>query len=156
MAKTTTITKGSPKKTILGIVFALLLVGSLAFGGLYFKKHRDLGEQNRQLNDKIASLNQEIEIYKTNPQQAAQAEVERYVGEIGKLYALPPDEKPSVATVSDKEKLKGQQFFAKAENGDITLIYANAKLALLYRPSTGQIVNVSSVTIQDQQTTPAQ
>lgn len=126
MSKQTRVSRG----WILRVLTVIVFLGLIAFGGLYFKKYQDL---------------------KKNPissDQAAQAEIDRYIGEVGKLYALPKDEKPSVATVKDKEKLRDQPFFAQAENGDVTLIYSNAKLAILYRPSTSQIINVSSVTIQ--------
>jgi hypothetical protein len=119
------------KSKLLIAVNILLLVGLAGFGGYYFKQYREASA-------KLAS-----------PEQAAQAEVERYVSEVGKLYALPADEQPSVATVKDKEKLQDQPFFANAENGDVTLIYSEAKLAILYRPSTKQLINVSSVTIQN-------
>lgn len=119
------------KKILLVMLNVLVIAGLIAFGGFYFKKYRDL---------------------KRNPpsaDQQAQSQVEKTVSEVGKLYQLPKDEKPSVATVKDTTKLKDQPFFAKAQNGDVTLIYSTAKLAILYRPSTKQIVNVSSVTIQD-------
>lgn len=90
---------------------------------------------------------------KNNPpsqEELAKAESEKYVQEVGALYTLPDDEEPSIATVEDKEQLKDQPFFEKAENGDVTLIYTNAKLAILYRPSTKQLVNVSTVNIQSE------
>ncbi len=108
----------------------LLILGLAVFGGYYFRKYQNL---------------------KNNPipaDQAAQEEVDRIISKVSKLYSLPKDEKPSVATVKDKEKLKDQPFFDKAENNDVTLIYSNAKLAILYRPSTDKIINVSTVTIQ--------
>lgn len=153
MANSTT-AKVRNKKALLYVFVGLLFLASLGVGGYFFWKHRELKQQNRELSDKVSSVSKELEIFKTNPEQAAQAEVDRYVSEVGKLYDLPKEEKPSVATVKDKEKLKDQPFFAKAVNGDVTLIYTNAKLAILYRPSTKQIVNVSSVTIQDQQPAP--
>lgn len=118
------------KKKILITANIVVLLGLAGAAGFYFKQYRDL---------------------KSNPasaQQAAQDQADRTVEEVGKSYDLPKDEKPSVATVSDKEKLKDQPFFAKAENGDITLIYSNAKLAILYRPSTKKVINVSTVSIQ--------
>ncbi len=125
--------KRASSKLIL-LANVLLILGLGVFGGYYFKKYHDL---------------------KKNPlsaEQAAQAEVDRTIAKVSKLYgSLPTDEKPSVATVSDKAKLKEQPFFDKSVNGDVTLIYSNAKLAILYRPSTNQIINVSSVTIQSSQ-----
>lgn len=109
----------------------LILILALAgFGGFYFKKYQDL---------------------KKNPpsaDQQAQAEIDRTIAKVGKLYSLPKDEKPTIATVKDKTKLKDQPFFDKAENGDVTIIYSTAKLAILYRPSSDKIINVSSVSIQ--------
>lgn len=140
-------TRGRGGKTATTLVIVVLLA---AVGGLVYA-YMQMRSDKQDLQSQLASTRNELETYRTNPQEAARAEVRRYVEEVGKLYALPEGEEPSVATVSDKSKLQDQQFFAKAENGDVTLIYTNAKLAVLYRPSTKQIVNVSSVTLQDQQ-----
>jgi hypothetical protein len=127
----------------------LLVVVLVAAGSWFFLKYR---QERSNLGKKYAEATKQLDAYKKDPNAAAQAEVNKTIEEVGKLYALPKDEQPSVATVKDKAKLSDQPFFAKAENGDITLIYSNAKLALLYRPTTKQIINVSSVTIQDQPT----
>ncbi|MEK7602746.1 MAG: hypothetical protein AAB459_00685 [Patescibacteria group bacterium] len=122
--------RGYGKYILLG-VNVFIIVGLTIFGTVYYRRYQHL---------------------KNNPPSAtdlAQAEIDRYIAEVGKLYDLPKDEKPQVATVKDKEKLKDQPFFIKAENDDITLIYTGAKLAILYRPSTKQIVNVSTVTVQE-------
>ena len=137
------------KKAVLGIIIVLLLGGVGTLGFLYMHAHKEVGN----LKDQVGQANSKLDEYKSNPEAAAQAEVDKYIEAVGKLYALPSDEKPSVATVNDKAKLKDQPFFANAENGDVTLIYADSKLALLYRPSTKQIVNVSSVTIQQDKKT---
>jgi len=82
-----------------------------------------------------------------------QAELDRLVVEVGKLIALPADEKPTVATVTDVEKVKDQPFFANAQNGDRVLIYTNARKAILYRPGEKRIIEVGAVNIN--QATPA-
>ncbi len=126
----------------------LLVVVIVAAGSWFFLKYR---KERSDLGKQYAAAAKELASFKQDPNAAAQAEADKTVEAVGKLYSLPKDEKPSVATVSDKEKLKDQPFFVGAENGDITLIYSTAKLAILYRPSTGKIINVSSVTIQDKQ-----
>lgn len=64
---------------------------------------------------------------------------------------LPEGETPTIATVSDADKVKSQTFFQRAENGDKVIVYQQAKKAILYRPSIHKIVEVTSISI----TTPA-
>ena len=82
-----------------------------------------------------------------NPTLAAQEEVKALVTKVATLMELPQDEQPTVATISDKSKLKDQPFFINAENGDKVLIYTNAKKAIIYRPSTNKIIEVGPVNI---------
>src|SRR3989338_1207282 len=84
-----------------------------------------------------------------------QAEVESLVSEVGKLMELPGDQ-PTVATVTDVEKLKSQPFFAKSQNGDKVLIFTEAKRAILYRPSSRLIIDVAPVTLGSEGTASAQ
>lgn len=83
----------------------------------------------------------------SNPQAAAKAAVQSTVDAVGKLVQLPANETPTLATVTDASKLKNQAFFAKAENGDKVLIYTQAKLAVLYRPSTNKVINLAPLVI---------
>ena len=79
-----------------------------------------------------------------------QAEADATVLRVGKLITLPSDEKPTVATVTDASKVKDQQFFRSAENGDIVLIYTKAQKAILFRPGKNIIVEVGAVNINNQ------
>ncbi|MBI1863442.1 hypothetical protein HYS00_04980, partial [Candidatus Microgenomates bacterium] len=91
-----------------------------------------------------------------NPQQAARQEVESTVAKLGQLMVLPKDETPTIATVTDRNKLKEQPFFAKAENGDKVILYIKAKKAILFREKANKIIEVAPINIQKQAgTTPA-
>lgn len=90
-----------------------------------------------------------------NPQKLAQQEVQELVSKVSKLIVLPEGETPTVATVTDPEKLKDQPFFAKAKNGDKVLIYTKAKKAILYDPVANKIVEVAPVNIGTPQQQPA-
>lgn len=56
-----------------------------------------------------------------------------------------PTEEPSLATITDIEKLKDQPFFQNAENGDKLLIYKNSQKAILYRPSKNKIIDFTLI-----------
>jgi len=81
-----------------------------------------------------------------DPDVAIEKEIKSLTETIGKFMELPADEQPTLATVTDRAKLKGQEFFAKAENGDKLLVYPKAGKAILYRPSTGKIIEATNLT----------
>lgn len=83
----------------------------------------------------------------SHPAQAAQDSRNQLVTEVGKLVDLPSGEIPSTATVSDAGKLKSQEFFARAQNGDKVLVYAKSGRAVLYRPSTNKVIEYSRVNL---------
>ncbi len=94
----------------------------------------------------------EVDRLANNPKEAQKEEVRRMVEAVGKLVQLPANETPTVATVSDKDKLKGQTFFSQAENGDKVLIFNQAGKAILYRPSTNKVIEIAPVNIGQNQT----
>lgn len=74
----------------------------------------------------------------------ADRDTEELISEIGEFYLL-PEGTPQIAVVSDPVSLKKEQpFFEKAEAGDRVLVYPDT--AILYRPSTEQIIHVWPVT----------
>ncbi len=82
---------------------------------------------------------------------AAQKETDDLLAQIGKIIALPTDEKPTVATITDISKLKDQPFFKNAKNGDSLLIYTgNARKAIIYRKSENRVIDFGAVNIQGQ------
>lgn len=88
----------------------------------------------------------EAQLAKNNP-AAGDKELESTIEKVGKIVLLPTGETPTLATVTDKERLSNQDFYENARNGDKVLIYASARKAFLYRPSTGQIIAIAPVTV---------
>jgi uncharacterized membrane protein YvbJ len=112
-------------KTILIVVVSVVFVGVVAAAGYFFWQYTQL---------------------KSNPEAVNEQRTMALVEKVGLLYAL-PDEKPTVAEISDKDKLKEQLFFKNAENGDKLLIFPNAKQALIYRESTNKLINVGPISL---------
>jgi hypothetical protein len=77
------------------------------------------------------------------PAVQSAAEVAAIVTNLTKFMELPEDEAPMLATVTDITKLKSNPFFAKAQNGDKVLVYAKSAKAILYRPSTRKVIEIS-------------
>lgn len=87
---------------------------------------------------------------KDNPQKAVQDQTAKLIKKVSKLINLPPDEQPTIATVSNPELLKDQPFFAKAEKGFKVLIYATAGKSILYDPFDNKVIEVASINIGNQ------
>ena len=131
--------------TLKNIIIAILVIVLVGAAGTAYYFYNEYQKSQEALN---------------NPEKTAQEETQRLIDQMSALIALPEADiangEPTLATVQDKEKLKDQEFFANAENGDKVLIYANAKKAFLYRPSTNKVINVAPVTIgEDNQATPS-
>ncbi len=83
-----------------------------------------------------------------NPQKVGQEENQKIIDAVGKLVLLPAGETPTIATVTDPNKLKAQQaFFARSAAGDKVLIYTQALKAIMYRPSDNKIVEIAPLVI---------
>ncbi len=115
------------------IVLGALALALVIFGILFWRSQHQVKELRDSLDSKVNA---------TKIAEENKALLER----VGAVIILPDDETPTIATVSDLDKLKGQPFFAKAELGDKVLIYAKAKKAILYRPSTNKIVELAPLT----------
>jgi hypothetical protein len=81
------------------------------------------------------------------PQIESAQEIEDLTTTIGEFIELPTNETPTLATVTDREKLADQTFFLKAENGDKVLIYSNSGRAILYRPSSKKVIDMTTVNV---------
>ncbi|NTU66837.1 MAG: hypothetical protein HGB08_02825 [Candidatus Moranbacteria bacterium] len=119
------------RKYFFKVIVFLIIVGLAGVAAYYYKQYKKI---------------------KDNPQVVSQEETQFVISELGKLMEL-PEGTPSMATVQDKEKLKDQSFFKKAENGDKVLIYADAKQAILFRPSTKKIIEVAPLLLHGNEPT---
>jgi hypothetical protein len=79
----------------------------------------------------------------SDPQGIAQQKTDDLLAEVSRLMLLPTDETPTIATVSDLERLRGQEFFANATVGDKVLIYTKHAKAILYDPDQKKILEVA-------------
>lgn len=80
-----------------------------------------------------------------NPSGLAAEEQRALVAHVGNIIELPSGEQPTIATVADKTKLQNQPFFLRSENGDKVLIFQQSKKAILFRPSSGKVIEVSTL-----------
>ena len=133
--------RGGGTGLIAAAAVALVIAGA---GGTYYF-YNQYQQTQKQLVEARAAAD-------AGQDQAAVTEV---VGRVSQLMELPTDETPTVATIKDAEKLKDHPFLAKGQTGDQLLIYTGAKIVVMYRPSTNKIVAVGTVTIEQQQGTPA-
>lgn len=133
--KTQEAKKNKPKFWIwlaVGIT-AFTIISGLAFAAFYFYQKY-----------KKAAMNSDT---------AARTEIQDITGAISKFMEL-PDETPTLATITDQEKLKDYSFFAKAQNGDKVLIFAQSQKAILYRPESRKIIEVVSLISQNGESAP--
>ncbi len=113
---------------IVGVCVALLIL----LGIMYWRSQTQLNEVKVQLHNGNADLGTQLRL-----------ENAQLIDQVGKLIILPTDEQPTIATVTDLNKLKSQPFFAKAEVRDKVLIYSKARKAILYRPRSNQIIELA-------------
>lgn len=114
------------RKFALMIPVLLIVGGSLAASVYFYQKYQKI---------------------KADPETVAKEEVLSATSAISRFMELPKDEEPTLATVTDQEKLKDQEFFKNAQNGDKVLIYTNARKAILYRPSSNKVIEFAPLTL---------
>lgn len=134
---------GAPKiatAPLRGLIL-IIIIAAIAISGYFY-------QQYRKTQGELAKL-------KSDPREAARQETQSLVKKAGQLVVLPEGEDPTMATITDIEKLKNQPFFANAKNGDRVLIYTQAKKAYLYDSVANKILNVAPLNIGTPSATPA-
>lgn len=118
-------TSEKTKQLLARVVLLATFGGLVATAGYFYWQYRALAQ--------------------TNPA----TEVIKITKYINRFMDLPLEPLPTMATVTEKDKLKEQGFFKNAENGDKVLIYLSAGKAILYRPATKKIIDVAPITQTD-------
>ena len=144
--------KSKKSKSFLYIILALVLLGVIGFG---VWRILDLRSEVASLEDSLNQTTAELDELKSaivaDPNSAVtrlqQEQNASILDEIASVYALPEDETPTIATVQDISKLTDQPFFEGAENGDILVVFDESSQALLYRPSSKQLVKVGPISV---------
>lgn len=72
-------------------------------------------------------------------------EQQALISDISTFFVLPEGEQPTIATVTDKNKLHDQSLFLDAQNGDKLLAYPIAKKLILYRPDNKTIIAIGAI-----------
>lgn len=115
------------KRVIIAIIVALAFVGVCAFAFIkwqeaeYLRSPEGIAETSKRENKELVTA-------------------------VSGMINL-PNEEPTIATVEDKDKLKGNPFFEEAENGDKVLIYPTASKAFIYRQSENRIINSGPIAL---------
>lgn len=125
----------SARKYLIGLV---VVAAAISVGWLIW--------QYTQARSELARYN--------DPKVAVETASQNTVDEVGRIMVLPRGEEPTVASIEDADKLSGRPFFSKAKNGDKVLIYQKAKKAIIYRPTTHQIVEVAAYNPAETQVSP--
>lgn len=115
-----------------GVIVVIAIIAALYFFIQYSNAQKEI--KNLKTNS-------------SNTQQVKNDEVRQLIEQVGRLIELPDGEEPSVATITDVEKLQEQPFFQKAKNGDKIIIYPNAKKAILYDPTANKVIDVAPINI---------
>lgn len=140
----------SKRKKILLYLTTLILVVAVSLG---VWQYLELRSENQQLTERLNATSADFEALKnelvTDPNTAVskiqQEQNSSILDEIAKVYAIPANETPTIATVQDVSKLTDQSFFENAQNGDVLVVFSNSSQAVLYRPDTKQLVKVGPI-----------
>jgi len=104
---------------IVGIIIVVIVAIGFILGGIY--KNQMAQKQKKRV-----------------------AEEQAVVDKISKLLRL-PNETPIFMTVFNEKDFQNNDLFRAVKTGDKILVYLNSKQAIIYRPSTNQVIEVLPV-----------
>ena len=131
-----------PESIISGVVIVALIGagGFLLVPKMKFTFHFPFPQGKKVAKTEVTTISPDDLIRQKNAAIIASA---------AKQIALPTNEQPILATVSDRDKLQNQDFFKQAQNGDKILLFPKNKKAFLYRPSLDQVLAQAPLIYQD-------
>lgn len=121
------------KNALIIIIFFLFVAGSLAVAFYFYSRYQ--------------KTNQMLQAIQTTPTNPPLTDNTQIISAVSKIFELPSTSPDTIYTIKDTAQLKDQPFFAQAINGDILIVYVQAKKAILYRPSSDKIVDVAPVSL---------
>ena len=146
--KPTMIKKPLKKKRGMGFLLnLLLLVAIIAVVAMFVRAEQD----RRAARGELEKTAQQLEELKNSTQASGQQVAEEVLNKIRNHIELPTDPQPTVATITDVERLReSNEFYQKAKNGDHLII--TEKRAVLYDPERDVIIDVVPVQISPAET----
>jgi hypothetical protein len=80
---------------------------------------------------------------------STKSEAQQYFDKVNQVVELGTDELPTVANVSDADKVKKENvILSDVKNGDKMLFFAKSRKLVVFRPDTNKVVAVVSLTTQ--------
>jgi len=142
------------KIVFVGFVFFTIAYSVVVLSIVFLSVERE----NRVLSQKLSRMSgssnvaakdqTKIETPKQNENNFAPVDKSQEVELLDKVQTLamvPLSETPSLVAVADAANLQLDPLFANTQNGDVLLVYQQARLAILYRPSVEKLVNMANI-----------
>ncbi|MCH8748864.1 hypothetical protein IH781_03910 [Patescibacteria group bacterium] len=131
-----------PKKRRRGSVNFLLFVGLIAAISMFVWAEN----QRRDVSARLAQTEQQLEEIRESTQRSGSSIAQEVLNNVRVLIDLPTDPEPTVATITDINRLReANEFYNKAENGDHLII--TERRAILYDPDRNIILDVVPVSL---------
>lgn len=125
--------KNRPGAGAVSVIIVIALIALVIILGLRLQEAQSRDSVTVPVDEQSAEQNQE--------------EADRIVAQLRKIYSIPEDIDPTVATIVDVETLRERNpFYASAQNGDHLIV--TLERAILYSSEKGQILDVVPIQVQ--------
>ncbi len=127
-----------------GFLTFLLFIGIIAAAALFAWAEM----QRRDALKQLEQTEHQLEEIKKSTQRSGQEAAQQVLEKVRSLMAFPTDPEPTVATITDVERLRRtSDFYQKAKNGDHLIITKDR--AILFDPDRNIIVDVVPVRLEE-------